>query len=83
MLLTLLSYDEFDSTIIFIIYSLQNGETSLIRAVAGNHAGAVDMLLKAGANVETTYGVSKRICIDKYLIVCSYVCAFCVVSFFV
>ena len=83
MLLTLLSYDVFDSTIIFIIYLQQDGETSLIRAVAGNHAGAVDMLLKAGAYIEAKGRVSKRKCIDKYLIVCSYVCAFCVVSFFV
>ena len=61
MLLTLLSYDVFDSTIIFIIYSQQNGETSLIRAVAGNHAGAVDMLLKAGADMRTKYRVRKVI----------------------
>ena len=61
MLLTLLSYDVFDSTIIFIIYSQQNGETSLIRAVAGNRAGAVDMLLKSGADMLTKYRVRKVI----------------------
>ena len=81
MLLTLLSYDVFDSTIIFIIYLQQDGDTPLIRAVAGNHAGAVGMLLEAGADIQTNYGVSKRKCIDKYLIVCSYVCAFCLFFF--
>ena len=35
MLWTLLSYDIFDS-ITIIIYSHQNGETPLVRAVAGN-----------------------------------------------
>ena len=60
MLLTLLSYDVFDSTIIFIIYSHQNGETSLVRAVAGNKVGSVEVLLKAGADIHAKYGVSKR-----------------------
>ena len=59
MLWTLLSYDIFDS-IILIIYSRQNGETSLVRAVAGNHVDAVEMLLKAGADIHAKYGVSKR-----------------------
>ena len=59
MLWTLLSYDIFDS-IIMIIYSRQNGETSLVRAVAGNHVDAVEMLLKAGTDIHAKYGVSKR-----------------------
>ena len=59
MLLTLLSCDIFDS-IIIIIYSRQNGETSLIRAVASNHVGAVKMLLGEGADIHVKYGVSKR-----------------------
>ena len=60
MLLTLLSYDIFDS-IIIIIYSRQNGNTSLILAVASNHVGAVKMLLDAGANIQAKYGVGTRI----------------------
>ena len=60
MLWTLLSYDIFDS-INMIIYSHQNGETSLVRAIAGNHVDAVEMLLKAGADIQAKYGgVSKR-----------------------
>ena len=59
MLWTLLSYDIFDS-IIMIIYSRQNGDTSLVRAVAGNHVDAVEMLSKAGADIHAKYGVSKR-----------------------
>ena len=59
MLLTLLSYDIFDS-IIIIIYSRQSGETSLILAVASNHVGAVKMLLEEGADIHAKYGVSKR-----------------------
>ena len=75
MLWTLLSYDIFDS-IIVIIYSRQNGETSLIWAVAGNHVDAVEMLSKAGADIHALDRVSKRTWIDKYVIVCLYVCAF-------
>ena len=59
MLWTLLSYDIFDSNVM-IIYSRQNGETSLIRAVAGNQVGSVEVLLKAGADIHAKYGVSKR-----------------------
>ena len=59
MLWTLLSYDIFDS-IIVIIYSRQNGETSLVRAVAGNHVDAVEMLSKAGADIHALDRVSKR-----------------------
>ena len=59
MLWTLLSYDIFDS-IIMIIYSRQNGETSLVRAVALNQVDAVQMLSKAGADIHAKYGVSKR-----------------------
>ena len=76
MLLTLLSYDIFDS-IIMILYSRQNGETSLVRAVAGNHVGAVKMLLKAGADIQAKYGgVSKRTWIDKNVIRCVHMCLF-------
>ena len=75
MLWTLLSYDIFDS-IIMIIYSRQNGDTSLVRAVARNQVGSVEMLSKAGADIHAMYGVSKRTWIDKYVIVCLYVCAF-------
>ena len=39
------------------------------------------MLLKAGADIQTKYGVSKRIFIDKYVIVCSYVCGFCLFDY--
>ena len=59
MLWTLLSYDMFDS-IVMIIYSRQNGETSLIWAVAGNHVDAVEMLSKAGADIHAVDRVSKR-----------------------
>ena len=59
MLWTLLSYDIFDS-ITIIIYSHQNGETPLVRAVAGNKVDAVEMLSKAGADIHAKYGVSKR-----------------------
>ena len=59
MLWTLLSYDIFDS-INMKIYSHQNGETSLVRAVAGNKVGSVEVLLKAGADIHAKYGVSKR-----------------------
>ena len=59
MLWTLFSYDIFDS-ITIIIYSHQNGQTPLVRAVAGNHVDAVEMLLKAGADIHANYGVSKR-----------------------
>ena len=59
MLWTLLSYDIFDS-IIMIIYSRQNGETSLVRAVADNQVSTVEMLSKAGADIETKDRVSKR-----------------------
>ena len=59
MLWTLFSYDIFDS-INMIMYSHQNGETSLIRAVAGNQVGSVEVLLKAGADIHAKYGVSKR-----------------------
>ena len=59
MLWTLLSYDIFDS-IIVIIYPRQNGETPLVRAIADNHIDAVEMLSKAGADIETKCGVSKR-----------------------
>ena len=60
MLWTLLSYDIFDS-INMIMYSRQNGETPLVRAIADNHIDAVEMLSKAGADIQAKYGgVSKR-----------------------
>ena len=49
----------FDS-ITIIMYSHQNGQTSLVWAVAENHVDAVEMLLKAGADIHANYGVSKR-----------------------
>ena len=59
MLWTLFSYYMFDS-ITIIIYSHQNGQTPLVRAVAGNHVDAVEMLSKAGADIHAKYGVRKR-----------------------
>ena len=59
MLWTLFSYDIFYLNIV-IIYSHQNGQTSLVRAVAGNQVGSVKVLLKAGADIHAKYGVSKR-----------------------
>ena len=59
MLWTLFSYDIFDS-ITIIMYSHQNGQTPLVRAVAGNHVDAVEMLSKAGADIETKDRVRKR-----------------------
>ena len=59
MLWTLFSYDIFDS-ITIIIYSHQNGQTPLVRAVAGNHVDAVEMLSKAGADIHALDRVSKR-----------------------
>ena len=58
MLWTLFSYDIFDS-ITIIIYSHQNGQTPLVRAVAGNHVDAVEMLSKAGADIQAKYGGGK------------------------
>ena len=60
MLWTLHSYYMFDLNVIIMIYLRQNGETSLIRAVAGNQVGSVEVLLKAGADIHAKYGVSKR-----------------------
>ena len=76
MLWTLFSYDIFDS-ITIIIYSHQNSQTSLIWAVAGNHVDAVEMLSKAGADIQAKYGgVSKRTWIDKNVIRCVHMCLF-------
>ena len=54
------SYNIFDSTVI-IGYFCQGDETPFIWAVAGNHVGAVEVLLEAGADIQAKYGASKRI----------------------
>ena len=59
MQLTVLSYSIFDSTII-IGYFCQDDETPLIWAVAGNHVGAVEMLLRSAADKQAIDRVSKR-----------------------
>ena len=53
------SYNIFDSTII-IGYFCQDDETPLIWAVAGNHVDAVEMLSKAGADIQAIDRVSRR-----------------------
>ena len=60
MLLTVLSYDIFDSTII-IGYFCQNDETLLLWAVAGDHLEIAKILLEAGGNMKAKYGVGRQI----------------------
>ena len=59
MLLTVLSYNIFDSTVI-IGYFCQGDETPFMWAVAGNHVDAVEVLLEAGADKQAKYGASRR-----------------------